>query len=131
MAFAAAGASLSVGLDICPLAIAAAEAERDKQLAGHTAAAAATQMVVGDFFSYEHSDGLKFDVGYDYTFLVRATYRPIKCHMYAVWSCACSPNERLCWLFGYSRVSLWVTLYGMCATYCMVCVPHVVWDFAT
>jgi hypothetical protein len=39
VAFAAAGAELSVGLDICPDAIAAANRQRDEQLAGHPDAA--------------------------------------------------------------------------------------------
>lgn len=39
VAFAAAGAALSVGLDICPDAIAAANKQRDEQLAEHPDAA--------------------------------------------------------------------------------------------
>jgi len=42
VAFAAAGAALSVGLDICPDAIAAANKQRDEQLAGHPDAAKVT-----------------------------------------------------------------------------------------
>jgi hypothetical protein len=44
-AFAAAGAALSVGLDICPDAIAAANKQREEQLAGHPNAAK-----VGDYW---------------------------------------------------------------------------------
>jgi hypothetical protein len=33
--------------------------------------AAVTELSVGDFFSYNQSDGQPFDLGYDYTFLVR------------------------------------------------------------
>jgi hypothetical protein len=33
--------------------------------------AAATELSVGDFFTYSHSSGQPFDIGYDYTFLVR------------------------------------------------------------
>lgn len=65
---------MSVGLDICPVAIAAAQAELDTELAGHPHAAAvasACQFLVEDFFSYRHHSGQQFDVGYDYTFLVR------------------------------------------------------------
>jgi hypothetical protein len=83
-AFAAAGAALSVGLDLCPDAIAAAEAECATQLAGSPAAAAACQLIAGDFFTYTpppdaaagdgaghgaSSGAPLFDAGYDYTFL--------------------------------------------------------------
>ncbi|KAF6261892.1 S-adenosyl-L-methionine-dependent methyltransferase [Scenedesmus sp. NREL 46B-D3] len=90
VAFAAAGATLSVGLDICPDAIAAANSQRDEQLAGHpnaAQAAAATELSVGDFFSYNHSSGQLFDVGYDYTFL-----------------CALHPGMRASWAQGWARL---------------------------
>uniref|UniRef100_A0A383W5P7 Uncharacterized protein n=1 Tax=Tetradesmus obliquus TaxID=3088 RepID=A0A383W5P7_TETOB len=90
VAFAAAGASLSVGLDICPDAIAAANKQCDEQLAGHPDAAkvsAATELAVADFFSYCHSSGQLFNVGYDYTFL-----------------CALHPDMRSSWAEGWARL---------------------------
>jgi hypothetical protein len=70
-AFAAAGAALSTGLDICPLAIEAAKAERQLRLSGNPAASAAVHLTSGDFFSHGSSPDFRgpYDIGYDYTFL--------------------------------------------------------------
>jgi hypothetical protein len=40
--------------------------------------AAATELLVGDFFTYSHNSGQPFDVGYDYTFLVSRYLHLIK-----------------------------------------------------
>lgn len=68
-AFALAGASPAVGLDLSDNAVAAAAAERDAQLADSPAAAARAELTAGNFFVFEHSSGQLFDVGFDYTFL--------------------------------------------------------------
>jgi hypothetical protein len=82
--FAAAGAALSVGLDLSREAADAADAECRRRLAGSPAAAAACQLTAGDFFTYTpppdaaagdgaghgaSSGAPLFDAGYDYTFL--------------------------------------------------------------
>lgn len=70
-AFAAAGAAVSVGLDLVPEAVAAAQQEQQRQLGDNPTAAAAVHLTTGDFFTFRSSEGYKgpFDFGYDYTFL--------------------------------------------------------------
>jgi hypothetical protein len=70
-AFALAGASVSVGLDICPIAVQAAKDEQQLEIGTNAAACAASQLVSGDFFSHERDPDFQgpYDIGYDYTFL--------------------------------------------------------------
>lgn len=58
-----------MGLDLCQQAVAAAAAGLQQELAGCPDAAGAVELVADNFFSYVHSSGTQFDVGYDYTFL--------------------------------------------------------------
>jgi len=62
---------VSVGLDLSPEAIAAAQAEQQAALSGNPSASAAVSLCAGDFFSHSASGDFKgpFDIGYDYTFL--------------------------------------------------------------
>jgi hypothetical protein len=68
-AFALAGASPAVGLDLSENAVAAAAAERDSQLADSPKAAARAELTAGNFFEFVHESGQLFDLGFDYTFL--------------------------------------------------------------
>lgn len=70
-AFASAGASVAVGLDICPIAIQAAQEEQQLEIGDNPAACAVSKLVAGDFFSHDSSTDFQgpYDVGYDYTFL--------------------------------------------------------------
>ncbi|KAF6251402.1 S-adenosyl-L-methionine-dependent methyltransferase [Scenedesmus sp. NREL 46B-D3] len=86
-AFALAGASPAVGLDLSDNAVAAAAAEREAQLADSAAAAARAELTAGNFFEFEHSSGQLFDVGFDYTFL-----------------CALHPDMRKDWAAGWARL---------------------------
>jgi hypothetical protein len=68
-AFALAGASPAVGLDLSENAVAAAAAERDSQLAHSPEAVARAELTAGNFFEFVHESGQLFDLGFDYTFL--------------------------------------------------------------
>jgi hypothetical protein len=70
-AFASAGASVAVGLDICPIAVQAAQAEQQLVIGDNPDACAASKLIAGDFFSHDSSPDFKgpYDIGYDYTFL--------------------------------------------------------------
>lgn len=80
-AFAAAGATSAVGLDICLVATAAAKEQQQQTLADFPAAAAAVHLCTDDFFTFgSSSSSPPFDIGYDYTFL-----------------CALHPGEQRSW----------------------------------
>jgi hypothetical protein len=70
-AFAMAGASVSVGLDICSIAVQAAKDEQQLEIGNNAAASAVSKLISGDFFSHESSPDFQgpYDIGYDYTFL--------------------------------------------------------------
>lgn len=67
--FAQAGAAAAVGLDLSQEAVTEAGAERDRVLSQHLEAAARAEVAAANFFTYQHSSGQRFDIGYDYTFL--------------------------------------------------------------
>lgn len=85
VAFVEAGAARSLGLDISPEAVKAAEALRDAHLAGGSAEAAArAHFEAADFF--DHYSAGSWDAGYDYTFL-----------------CALHPDMRTAWAEAWAR----------------------------